>query len=369
MKIIEVFYHLQNGGAQRLIVDLSNELSLNHEVVLLTILDDKIHPERRNFYRFDLSEGVRYENLGIRDGFNISALFKVNRFIRKEKADIVHLHGVGMPAYFILPLYFGCGKTRFYQTIHSDVHNGYDRGFAKFALNTVGRTGRLKYACLSPQNFKNFTNAYPKTTFKCILNGRAPMTPTNEFENVRKEMQGYKANKDSRLFLHIASCSEVKNQRLLFSSFNSLIDMGCNADLVIIGKDFDTNRGKDLLNMACSRIHYIGQRRNIPDYVLNADIFCLSSNYEGMPITLLEAGLAGMPAVCTPVCGAVDVIQNGVNGILSADHSEYEYTKALKEAYDNYDSLHENAMKMRDTAPYTIKECTRKYIEYFNDYR
>lgn len=55
--------------------------------------------------------------------------------------------------------------------------------------------------------------------------------------------------------------------------------------------------------------------------MLNADIFCLSSNFEGMPITLLEASLAGLPAVSTPVCGAVDLIKDGVNGFLSKSHS------------------------------------------------
>ena len=101
--------------------------------------------------------------------------------------------------------------------------------------------------------------------------------------------------------------------------------------------------------------------------MLNAGIFCLSSNFEGMPITLLEASLAGLPVVSTPVCGAVDLIKDGVNGFLSKSHSLEDYKNALIKAIDNYDSIKENAMSMKDNSPYTIAECARKYVEYFNE--
>ena len=365
MKIIEVLYNLQNGGAQRLVVDLSNEMSLQHEVVLLTLKDDTIMPERRNFYKFDLSDRVQYENLGLGDGFSFDALFKIYRYLNSVKADVVHIHGEGMPAYFVLPLYMGCGKTKFYQTIHSDLHNGYDTGFMRFTINTMGRIGRLKFVCLSPKNYEDFKTKYPKSFFRCIVNGRAPILPTSEFHNTKHEMLGYRLNKNSRLYLHIASCNEVKNQKLLISSFNEIVKKGINADLVIIGKDYDTERGIALQKMACKRVHFIGQRKNIADYVLNADIFCLSSNYEGMPISLIEASLAGLPAVSTPVCGAVDIIENNVNGMLAVDHTEKEYIKALIYVYENYDRLRENALTMKNNSPYTIKECSQKYISYF----
>ena len=82
---------------------------------------------------------------------------------------------------------------------------------------------------------------------------------------------------------------------------------------------------------------------------------------------LLEASLAGLPVVSTPVCGAVDLIKDGVNGFLSKSHSLEDYKNALIKAIDNYDSIKENAMSMKDNSPYTIAECARKYVEYFNE--
>lgn len=161
--------------------------------------------------------------------------------------------------------------------------------------------------------------------------------------------------------------SSGKNQKLLIESVNILVQEGYNIDLIVVGAGFNTPEGQSIVSMACDRIHFVGPRKNVADYMLNADIFCLSSNFEGMPITLLEASLAGLPAVSTPVCGAVDLIKDGVNGFLSKSHSLEDYKNALIKAIDNYDSIKANAMSMKDNSPYTIAECARKYVEYFNE--
>ena len=60
MKIVEVITFLGSGGAERFIVDLSNELSKGNEVYLLTVLDDKKDAGIRNFYRFAIDSKVHY---------------------------------------------------------------------------------------------------------------------------------------------------------------------------------------------------------------------------------------------------------------------------------------------------------------------
>lgn len=55
MKILEVTFSLSSGGAERFVVDLSNELSRTNDVTLLTLKDDQVDPDRRQFYKFDLS--------------------------------------------------------------------------------------------------------------------------------------------------------------------------------------------------------------------------------------------------------------------------------------------------------------------------
>ena len=81
-----------------------------------------------------------------------------------------------------------------------------------------------------------------------------------------------------------------------------------------------------------------------------------------MTFSLIEASLVGMPAVCTPTCGCVDLIKDGINGKLSEDYSFSTYKQTLVFAISHYDKLKKKAMEMRETSPYTMKECAKKYL-------
>ena len=62
-----------------------------------------------------------------------------------------------------------------------------------------------------------------------------------------------------------------------------------------------------------------------------SDAFCLSSNFEGMPISLIEAFACGCPSVCTPVGGIVNCVRHGETGFLSKSLSEDDYLQAVRE--------------------------------------
>ena len=90
--------------------------------------------------------------------------------------------------------------------------------------------------------------------------------------------------------------------------------------LLIIGEGFD--RASELKKLANKNIHFIGIKTNVPDYLYASDAFCLSSNFEGMPISLIEAFACGCPSICTPVGGIVNSVKHGVTGFLSKSLSE-----------------------------------------------
>ena len=63
-------------------------------------------------------------------------------------------------------------------------------------------------------------------------------------------------------------------------------------------------------------IRFLGNRRDIPTLLAAADIFVLPSLWEGLPLVLLEAMAAGLPAVVTAVGGNPGVVENGISGML-----------------------------------------------------
>jgi glycosyltransferase involved in cell wall biosynthesis len=61
---------------------------------------------------------------------------------------------------------------------------------------------------------------------------------------------------------------------------------------------------------------FLGARTDVPELLSLMDIFVLSSITEGTPVSLLEAVVAKVPAVCTGVGGIPEVIENNVTGVL-----------------------------------------------------
>ncbi|MEM4402525.1 MAG: glycosyltransferase, partial [Candidatus Caldarchaeum sp.] len=64
------------------------------------------------------------------------------------------------------------------------------------------------------------------------------------------------------------------------------------------------------------RIKFLGERRDVPDILKASDIFVLTSRWEGMPLTLIEAMLAGLPVIATRVGGVPELVEDGVTGLL-----------------------------------------------------
>ncbi len=100
----------------------------------------------------------------------------------------------------------------------------------------------------------------------------------------------------------------------------SLCHMGNDVEALIIGDGREKDRLIELaagLNVQ-SRVHFVGQvsEEKKFQYLANADIYVLSSLHEGFGIVLQEAMQVGLPIIATNNGGQVDLIEDGVNGIL-----------------------------------------------------
>ena len=76
--------------------------------------------------------------------------------------------------------------------------------------------------------------------------------------------------------------------------------------------------------------------QNIKQRYMESSIFCMTSAYEGLPMTLLEAIGLGLPVICYDfTCGPKDVIEDGINGYLVKEGEEATFAQRLSELMDS----------------------------------
>lgn len=123
-----------------------------------------------------------------------------------------------------------------------------------------------------------------------------------------------------------------KNIPLLLRAFGQVRAQLPAAKLVLAGDFRDTN----FVGMAAAMglgesVAFPGpvKHADLPALYQTATLYALSSNYEGLPRVLLEAGAAGLPVVSTDNNGAADMIVEGVTGLIVPIQSEDGLARAM----------------------------------------
>jgi len=94
-----------------------------------------------------------------------------------------------------------------------------------------------------------------------------------------------------------------------------------DAELWVVGERLPSDHGADLEPLfdasgLGSRLRRLGYRADIADVLAAADVFTLPSHFEGLPMSVIEAMLTGLPVVATAVRGPREQVMDGETGLL-----------------------------------------------------
>ncbi|MBT3399607.1 MAG: glycosyltransferase family 4 protein [Rhodospirillaceae bacterium] len=98
-----------------------------------------------------------------------------------------------------------------------------------------------------------------------------------------------------------------------------------NAELWVVGERLESDHADGVESLIdavamdpdwADRIRFLGYRDDVPDLLRAADIFTLPSHREGMPRSVIEAMLTGLPVVATNIRGVREELVHGTTGLL-----------------------------------------------------
>jgi glycosyltransferase involved in cell wall biosynthesis len=140
-----------------------------------------------------------------------------------------------------------------------------------------------------------------------VRNGIAPQPATVPREETRHALG---LSESSKLLLTVARLSPQKGHSVLIAAAPAVLKRFPDSQFVLVGAGPEEERLARLIDLSGLRKHFIfvGRRDDVPDLLEAADLFVLPSLFEGLPLALLEAVAAKLPAVATTAGGSVEVL-------------------------------------------------------------
>jgi glycosyltransferase involved in cell wall biosynthesis len=170
-------------------------------------------------------------------------------------------------------------------------------------------------------------------------------------------------SKKENSIIFVGRLAEQKNLENLITAIG-----GTNYHLIIIGTGILRSRLEKVAREVAASVEFKGSIANhlLPQELNQAQIFILPSLYEGCPKTLLEAMACGVPCIGTNVVGIKEVVQDGINGILSSIDAQF-LQQTIERVMIDTSLQHAIGEGARATIidHFSLEECLKKEIKIY----
>ena len=364
-KILIVVNTLEVGGAERLVVDQVNCLERGgHEIHILT-LSPRSKP---GFYR-DL-RFLKGKLLDISaNSLSIRGVFLISKVIRQGRYDAVisHLFLANTFTRLAKMIAFSKAKMIVYE------HNTYEKEkknrhhLTDFILSFV--TYKI-IAVSDPVREYLIRRRIPKNKITVVKNGVSSdfLQKLISPQEVRRNL-GF--NERDILIVSSGNVNPQKGYETLIDAAEVVVKKYSNVHFVVCGS-LSGSYASSLKDFASLKhleknFHFLGPRLDATSIVNCADIFVMTSLWEGLSISLLEALLLGKLIIVSRIPSLTAIIKNDYNGLTSEVGNSQSLAELITDVISNlshYDTLGENAKATGNR--YSIESNVREILSLLN---
>lgn len=353
MRIIQLIDSLEAGGAERMAVNYANALAdeIDFSGLVVTRKEGSLVNE--------LSEKVDYLFLNRKKTLDFKAIFRLKKFVKENKIQLVHAHSSSFFMAFLLKLVYPkinliwhdhYGKSEFLEKRNSfflQMILPFFRGAIVVNLKLkIWAEEKLKCKnVIYLPNFPSETNRIRSYTF---LNGIA-----------------------GKRIVCLANLREQKNHFLLLNVAEKIKESHPDWTFHLVGKDFEDDYSRLIKDKIAeldlnNTVFCYGSRQDTNNILGQSEIGVLSSDSEGLPLSLLEYGLNKMAVVMTKVGEIPSIIKHRKNGFIVPSLNEELFYNSLveliekKQLRDNFGEM----LYQKISEEFSQKTVIQKYLNW-----
>jgi len=353
INVLQIIDNLGYGGAENMAVQIANTISAAPNI------NSFICATREGgVYEANILPAVKKLILAKKKFLDFEALGQLRTFIIENNIQIIQAHSSSI--FWAVMLKLRIPTLRIMWHNHSGMSEfafGWKYKLRNLPLKLL--KNKINYCIAVNENLHQWNMKYlglPSNRSYVLLNYPVKKSVSTDFKS--------ETPKDKTIIC-LANIRSQKGHPFLIESINKVFEKHDDWHLILVGKDFGGEALEALQSAIDSspykdRIHALGGKPNVGDYLANSAIGVLSSSSEGLPVALLEYGLFHLPVVSTSVgqipsvlkdngilveYGDVDAFSNALSKLIQSENLRNELGNRLhKQVFENYS---EEAAKSR----------------------
>lgn len=311
LKVLQLVSSLTVGGAEQIVLTLAERIDPGrfetHVCSLSVVGQNKLQPAFEQLQ-------IPLLPLNARHAYDLAVAQQVRQYARQQQIDLIHTHLTD--ADIIGRLVGRSLRLPVLSTMHNMPHNYARQRRDRYWLQRF--TARMLSSHLVAVSAKirelyvqqwrippaRISTIYNSVRMEHFLAVPAGVPETREFAGP--------------IITNVARFNPQKAQHNLLAAVPAVLEKFPQATFLLVGKGhLEPKLRQQAANLGINdRVVFTGVRHDIPAILAQSDLFVLSSAWEGMPLSVIEAMAAARAVLVTDVGGNAELVQNGRSGLV-----------------------------------------------------
>lgn len=338
LRILNMIDSLIAAGAERMAVNIANGLA---EVGMDSYLCATHTSGDLAQFFYDRNKLLVANKRGFLD---VRAFFRVVRFTYKHRIQVIHAHSSSV--------YWACGIKLLKPGLKVVWHDHF--GMSEYLdkrdkLALLWCRRMIDYTFVVNGNLRRYAVDVLKLRSDKVFYLRN--FPNLDFADAESRASELPNSSYNPKILSLANIRPQKDHATLLAAFEQVLQSYPHAQLYLVGGDNRDEYLENVKELAAridpnkQHIHLLGSRTDVEAILQKCQVGVLSSISEGLPVSLLEYGLAKLPVVCTTVGECAEVLGNGEFGLLVPPRDAQALSQAIVKCLSNNGEVRDMATR------------------------